>query len=129
MGSANMFEAEVAMCAEKITPIDRNEERYVPLSPVILANAERELSAFVSAIDELFGSAVVPIAAEYWMEELNKVDWSLHRADPDWRSITIAAAARLAEDEIDPVVRVRNSVIQQGKVSGAKMMSFESPIR
>lgn len=117
------------MCAEKITPIDRDEERFVPLSPVILATAERELAAFISAVDKLFGPAVTPIAAEYWMEELNRVDWSLPRTDPNWRSITIAAAARLAEDDVEPVVRVENGVVPRGKATVAKITAFESSTR
>jgi signal transduction histidine kinase len=85
------------MCVEKVIPIVLKKEHFAPVKPGLLAMAEREIAAFVAAVDELFGPEATIPAAEYWMEELNKVDWSLDYVDPDWRHITIAAAARLSK--------------------------------
>jgi len=91
------------MYIEKIIPIGLKKEHFAPVKPGLLAMAEREIAAFVSAVDELFGPEATLPAAEYWMEELNKVDWSSNYVDPDWRQITIAAAARLAKNRtIEP---------------------------
>ena len=38
----------------------------------LLASAERELSAFVIAVDELFGAEQAHQAVENWMEELER---------------------------------------------------------
>jgi len=61
----------------------------------LLASAERELSAFVIAVDELFGAERARQASENWMEELEQADWLIQAPVIDWRKVTIAAAARL----------------------------------
>lgn len=58
--------------------------------------AEKELAAFVAAVSELFGSEQSLQAAEDWMEELGRLDWPTGETIPDFRQVTIAAAARLA---------------------------------
>ena len=61
----------------------------------LLASAERELSAFVIAVDELFGAEQARQAAENWIEELGRTDWPSEVPVIGWRRVTIAAAARL----------------------------------
>jgi len=61
----------------------------------LLASSERELSAFVIAVDELFGAEQARQAAENWLEELERTDWLSQAPVIDWRKVTIAAAARL----------------------------------
>ena len=58
-----------------------------------LASAERELSAFVTAVHQLFGAEHARQAIDNWMEELERADWPSE--PPPWREVTIAAAARL----------------------------------
>jgi hypothetical protein len=41
----------------------------------LLASAERELSAFVAAVNELFDAELARQAADNWMEELEQTDW------------------------------------------------------
>jgi hypothetical protein len=58
--------------------------------------AERELAAFISAVTELFGPEQAKLSADDWLEE-----WELRYNPPrstnrDWRGVTIAASARLA---------------------------------
>ena len=58
--------------------------------------AERELSAFIAAVAELFGADQARMSAEDWLDETELMDVS-HRSTPrDWRAITIAASVRLA---------------------------------
>jgi hypothetical protein len=58
--------------------------------------AERELSAFARAVEELFGPEQARQSIEDWMEELESMDWRTQKGVRDWRRLTIAAAARLA---------------------------------
>lgn len=58
--------------------------------------AEKELAAFVVAVSELFGTEQSLQAAEDWMEELELMDWPTGETIPDFRQVTIAAAARLS---------------------------------
>jgi hypothetical protein len=58
--------------------------------------AERELFAFVCAVVELFGFEQAEISAEDWLDESELIDAAPRCTDRDWRSITVAASARLA---------------------------------
>jgi hypothetical protein len=62
-----------------------------------LASAERELSAFVTAVHQLFGAEQTSRAADSWIEELERTDWPSEAAVIDWRKVTIAAAGRLVD--------------------------------
>ncbi|MGO9540273.1 MAG: hypothetical protein ACLPN2_06730, partial [Terriglobales bacterium] len=58
--------------------------------------AERELSAFIRAVTQLFGPEEAELSAEEWLDESELTDsppWSTSR---NWRAVTIAASARLA---------------------------------
>ncbi len=58
--------------------------------------AERELSAFILAVTELFGPEQARLSTEDWLDELELMH-SPHRATTrDWRAVTVAASARLA---------------------------------
>ena len=61
----------------------------------VLASAERELSAFVTAVNQLFDAEQGREAAKNWIEELERTDWPSGVWVIDWRKVTIAAAARL----------------------------------
>ena len=58
--------------------------------------AERELSAFTTAVAELFGAEQARVSAEDWLDELELMDASPRSTRRDWRAITIAASVRLA---------------------------------
>jgi hypothetical protein len=61
--------------------------------------AERELSAFIRAVTELFGPEQARLSTEDWLDELEGMD-SPHRATrKEWRAVTVAASARLANGE------------------------------
>jgi hypothetical protein len=59
--------------------------------------AERELSAFIAAVAELFGADEARESAEDWLDESELMDVSPRSTHKDWRTITIAASARLAD--------------------------------
>ena len=57
---------------------------------------ENELSRFILVVKQHFGPEQAPSAAEDWLKEADLIDappFSMHR---DWRSVTIAASARLS---------------------------------
>jgi hypothetical protein len=64
-----------------------------------LASAERALSAFVTAVHQLFGAEQASRAADSWIEELEQTDWSSEAPIIDWRKVTIAAAGRLLDHD------------------------------
>ena len=57
--------------------------------------AERELSAFFTAVTEMFGSEEAEISAEDWLRELT-ASADLPATAREWRTLTITAAAQLA---------------------------------
>jgi len=61
-----------------------------------MAAAERELSAFIGAVSQLFGAEEAKLSAEDWLDELESMDSPPQSTNRDWRSVTIAASARLA---------------------------------
>src|ERR1700680_3452494 len=76
-----------------------------------LASAERELSAFVTAVHQLFGAEQARLAADNWMEELARTDWPSESPLIDWREVTIAAAARLVGREKSQLSETKRKVI------------------
>ena len=58
--------------------------------------AERELSAFVRAVTELFGAEQARLSREDWLDELELKDVLPRATSRDWRAVTVAACARLA---------------------------------
>ena len=58
--------------------------------------AERELSAFVRAVTELFGPEQARLSTEDWLDELELKDSPLRATSRDYRAVTVAASARLA---------------------------------
>lgn len=59
-----------------------------------LHTAERELSAFLSAVTQLFGLDQAKLAAEDWLDELALAP--LPSTCRDWVAISLAASVRLA---------------------------------
>jgi len=58
--------------------------------------AERELSAFIGAVTKLFGPEQARLSAEDWLEESELLDSPPRSLSRNWRAVTIAASARLA---------------------------------
>ena len=62
----------------------------------LMAMAERELAAFMAAVTSSYGSEQAAVAAEDWIDEIESMDELPGLKSRDWRCITIAAGARLA---------------------------------
>ena len=60
----------------------------------LMALAERELSAFFNAINQLFGSEQAELSAEDWLQELIEID-GLPTSARGWRLITAKVSTRL----------------------------------
>lgn len=56
--------------------------------------AERELSAFLNAVTQLFGAEQAELSAEDWLQELIETD-SLPTSTREWRLITARVSTRL----------------------------------
>jgi hypothetical protein len=84
------------MNTEHVPPT--NETRVVSIVDcrVLILEAERELGAFLSAVESMFGSQEVKRAAENWLEVLESDVACVDDATPNFRNITIQAASRLA---------------------------------
>ena len=88
-----------AMVEKQTISTDGNAEDCIQFSAGLLPMAQRHLAAFAQAVNGLYGPEQARQSAEDWLEELELMDWPEGKA-PDWRRITVAAAARLA-DRID----------------------------
>lgn len=58
--------------------------------------ADRELSSFIAAVTALYGRDQSELAAQDWLDESELMDSPPRSDERDWRAVTIAAAARLA---------------------------------
>ena len=74
----------------------REMDRCIQLADGFLILAEKELSAFIRAVDKLFGAEQSRLSARHWIEELERMDWPSGESIPDWRRATVDASARLA---------------------------------
>ena len=62
--------------------------------------AERELSAFIRAVTQLYGSEAAKLATEDWLDESELMDSPPLLTERNWRAVTIAASARLTHQLI-----------------------------
>ena len=58
--------------------------------------AERELAAFISAVKERIGPDQARLSADDWLDESELMDSPPRSTNREWRAVTVAAAARLA---------------------------------
>jgi hypothetical protein len=59
--------------------------------------AERELSSFVCAVTKLYGPEQARLSAQDWLDEFGLVYSRSLSRERNWRAVTIAASARLAD--------------------------------
>ena len=73
--------------------LSRNSEtdRYIQLANDFLVLAEKELSAFIRAVQKLFGAEQARQSALDWIEELERMDW------PSGDSIQIGVRRRWSQ--------------------------------
>jgi hypothetical protein len=87
---------KAAIYQGKTISIHGKTDDGLEISDRLLPRAERELGAFARAVNKLFGSAHAGQSIEDWVEEFASMDWPAGGTIPDWRRVTIMAAARLA---------------------------------
>ena len=63
--------------------------------PDLMTMAERELSAFFNAVNQVFGPEQAEVSAKDWLRELIEID-RLPASTREWRLITAKASTRLA---------------------------------
>ena len=94
--ASGLRESRIAMHETQTKVVDDLTNCDGPTFAKLMTMAERELGAFISAVTELFGFEQVRLAAEDWLDELVLMKTLPGLTSRDWRSITIAASARLA---------------------------------
>src|ERR1700730_11578631 len=85
----------VVMLEKRRMLMGEETDRRNQLASDFLILAEKELSAFIRAVDELFGAEQARKSALDWIEELGRMDWPSGESIPDWRRATVGASARL----------------------------------
>lgn len=58
--------------------------------------AERELASFIAAVKELFGPEEARLSADDWLDESDLMDAPPRSTGRNWRAVTVAASAKLA---------------------------------
>jgi hypothetical protein len=94
--ASGVRESRIAMHETQTRVVDELTNSDGPTFAKLMTMAERELGPFIRAVTELFGSEQARLAAEDWLDELVLVEAMPGLTSRDWRSITIAASARLA---------------------------------
>ena len=94
--ASGLRESRIAMRERQTRAAGELTNSDGPTFASLMTMAERELGAFISAVTELFGSEQVRLAAEDWLDELVLMEALPGLTIRDWRLITIAASARLA---------------------------------
>ena len=75
--------------------MNKPRNNHDPHCAGVMAMAERELGAFLSAVTELFGPELAELSVEEWLEELVATN-SLPSSAREWRRITLNICKRLA---------------------------------
>lgn len=83
------------MCDKHDISEEAERDYHIELTNNLLILAEKELAAFISAVEELFGPHQARQSAFDWIEELELSDWPTEESIPDLRQATLGASARL----------------------------------
>src|SRR5580704_17068669 len=86
---------KVVMLEKRRMLMDAETDRCNRVASDFLILAEKELSAFIRAVDQLFGAEQARQSALDWIEGLGRMDWPSGESIPDWRRATVGASARL----------------------------------
>jgi hypothetical protein len=78
----------------------------------------KELAAFFTAIDNLFGPEQARRSAINWIEELDSIDWQSENSMPNWRQATVAASALLSASHCRKVSRPNYEALENWSNGG-----------
>ena len=67
--------------------------------------AEREMASFIAAVRLLYGSEQAELSAMDWLNEALSIDGAPFDSERGWRSVSVAASARLASRLAKSMVR------------------------
>lgn len=76
--------------------ITEHESFANPICEEQIYLAGRELSSFLAAVTELYGQDQARLSGKDWLDESELMDAPPLSANRNWRAVTIAASARLA---------------------------------
>jgi hypothetical protein len=102
-------------------------DRWSELGDCLLAGAEKELSAFVRAVEEIFGAEQACVSTTDWIEELELIDWPDGAAPPNWREVTIRASARLAAFRSEAVTTIGTDKSARLETKSWMLVRFSGP--
>ena len=85
--------------------------------------AERELASFIGAVTELFGPEEARLSARDWLDEAALVDCPPLSTGQNWRAVTIAASARLANRVDVAQHRGSDRRVVQGRIDSSCQVS------
>ena len=88
---------------------------------------EQELSAFTSAVTEMFGAEQARLSERDWLDESDLPDSPPLSAGRNWGAVTIAASARLASRVPEALNQATPAPSEATKVS--PIPSCEVPVR
>jgi hypothetical protein len=86
---------KVVMLEKRNLSRDAETDRCIQLADGFLVLAEKELTAYIHAVDKLFGPEQARQSALHWIEELELMDWPSGESIPEFRRATVGASARL----------------------------------
>jgi hypothetical protein len=89
------------MCEKENIPIVATRQASAALVADLLRTAEKELSAFYTAILRRYGPEEARRAAYDWIEEMKTMDWPLDEVVPNWRHVSIIAADCVASRVVE----------------------------
>ena len=90
---------------------------------------EQELLGFVSAASELVGSEQSNFLREVWLDELASMETMPAPTSSEWRMVTVAALARLAQRLVDIRIMTaldRAATAVQDKFYGSQYQSIKT---
>ena len=93
-----------------------NDQFHSTVCAHLAIMAERELAAFIGAVTESYGAGQASLATRIWLNMLESMDRLPGPRGRDWRAVTVAALARLANQMADSKV----STIPSSKLFGIR---------
>jgi len=84
----------------------------------LFMSAMKELAAFFTAIDNLFGPEQARRSAINWIEELDSIDGQSEDSMPNWRQATVAASALLSASHCRKVSRPNYEALENWSNGG-----------
>jgi hypothetical protein len=86
---------------KETSSIVETQQASIGMIADLLLTAERELTAFYTAVARRYGPGEARRAAYDWIEEMETMNWPPDGAVPNWRHVSIVAANCLSSRVIE----------------------------